>query len=225
MFNLQGLVLFTLYFAGIASALAVAWVIKWLRNDSTEHALMMELPSYRIPHPRDIAIGLQERAMIFLRRVGGIILTLTILLWFLCNFPAAPDGATGPAIDYSVAGMLGHALAVVFAPLGFNWQICIALVPGMAAREVAVSSLATVYALSGNEDGLAAVIAAQWSLATALSLLAWFVFAPQCISTLAVIRRETNSWRYVAISAGYLFALAYLAALLTYQVSLAMGGG
>jgi ferrous iron transport protein B len=218
-FNLQGVVLFALYVIGIVSALVVAWVVKRLHRDKSEHALLMELPSYRVPHPRDIALGLYERAMIFLKRVGGIILALTVLLWFLSSFPAPPADASGPAIDYSLAGRLGHALHYVFAPLGFNWQICIALIPGLAAREVAVSSLATVYALSGNEVGLSAIVAAQWSLATALSLLVWYVYAPMCISTLATIRRETNSWRRVWITAGYLFGLAYAGSLLTYQVA------
>ncbi len=218
-FNLQGIVLFTLYVAGIVSALAVAWVAKKLNKDKSEHALLMELPSYRMPHPRDIAIGLWERAMIFLKRVGGIILALTVLLWFLSSFPGPPPGATEPAIDYSLAGQLGHLLHYVFAPLGFNWQISIALVPGLAAREVAVSSLATVYALSGNEAGLPEIVAAQWSLGTALALLVWYVYAPMCISTLATIRRETNSWRQVWITSGYLFGLAYVASLLTYQIA------
>lgn len=157
--------------------------------------------------------------MIFLRRVGGIILSLTVILWFLSTFPGAPAGATEPAINYSFAGQLGHGLHALFAPIGFNWQICIALVPGLAAREVAVSSLATVYALSGDGDGLQAIVASQWSMATAFSLLAWYVFAPMCLSTLATVRRETNSWRQVWIMAGYLFALAYLASLLTYQIT------
>ncbi len=222
-FNLQGLVLFTLYFAGVASALAVAFVIKRFRRDKSEHALLMELPSYRLPNVRDVALGLWERAKVFLKRVGGIILALTVILWFLSSFPGPPPGATGPAIDYSLAGRLGHALHVVFAPIGFNWQICIALVPGLAAREVAVSALGTVYAMSGGDDSIASqlgpLIAHQWSLATALSLLAWYVFAPQCMSTLAVIRRETNSWRNVAIAAGYLFGLAYLASFITYQLA------
>jgi len=222
-FNLQGIVLFTLYIGGIVSALLVAWVIKRLRRDKSEHALMMELPSYRMPHPRDIAIGLYERGMIFVKRVGGIILALTVLLWFLSSFPAPPVGASEPAIHYSLAGMIGRGLHTVFAPLGFNWQICIALVPGLAAREVAVSSLATVYALAGNEDGLQAVVAAQWSLATALSLLAWYVFAPMCISTLATVKRETGSMRNVLVLAGYLFGLAYLASLATYQIAKALG--
>lgn len=225
-FNLQGVVLFTLYFAGIFSALLVAFVIKRLRKDRSEHALIMELPSYRLPNVRDIGLGLWERALIFLKRVGGIILALTVLLWFLSSFPEPTEGATGPAIDYSMAGRLGRLLEYVFAPIGFNWQICIALVPGLAAREVAVAALGTVYAMSGSDDTVASqlgpVISHSWSLATALSLLAWYVFAPQCMSTLAVIRRETNSWRNVAVAAGYLFGLAYLASLATYQIARAL---
>lgn len=229
-FNQQGLVLFGLYAAGILSALVVSWVMKKWRRDKSEHALLLELPSYRIPHPRDLLIGLWERAMIFLKRVGGIILALTILLWFLLNFPAPPEGAIGPAIDYSFAGRIGHAMAVFFAPLGFNWQICIALIPGLAAREVAVSSLATIYALSAADDdaaiqALTPVISDGWSLATALSLLVWFIYAPMCISTLATIKRETNSWRQMGFAAFYLFALAYLASLVTYQVASALGAG
>jgi ferrous iron transport protein B len=222
-FNLQGLVLFVLYVAGIASAMAVAFVMKHIRRDKSEHALLMELPAYRIPHVRDVAFGLWQRVKIFLRRVGGIILALTVLLWFLSSFPAPPPGATGAAIDYSLAGRLGHALQHVFAPIGFNWQISVALVPGLAAREVAVSALGTVYAMSGSDAAVAAhlgpLIGQQWPLATALSLLAWYVFAPQCMSTLVVIRRETNSWRNVALAAGYLFGLAYLASLITFQVA------
>ena len=229
-FNLQGLVLFALYAAGILSALAVSWVMKKWRRDTGEHPLLLELPSYRMPQLRDLLLGLWERAWIFLRRVGGIILALTVLLWFLLSFPGAPEGAVGPAIDYSFAGRIGHALAAVFAPLGFNWQISIALIPGMAAREVVVASLATVYALSAASDeaasqALTPIIADTWSLATALSLLVWFIYAPQCISMLATIKRETNSWKQVAFATGYLFALAYLASLLTYQVAVALGGG
>lgn len=229
-FNLQGLVLFTLYVAGILSALAVSWTMKKWRRDKSEHALMLELPSYRIPHPRDLLIGLWERVWIFLRRVGGIILALTILLWFLLSFPNPPAGAVGPAIDYSFAGRIGHAMTAIFAPLGFNWQICIALIPGLAAREVAVASLATVYALSATSDvaasaALTPIIGSTWSLATALSLLVWFIYAPMCLSTLATIKRETNSWKQVGIATGYLFALAYLASLLVYQVAVLLGGG
>ncbi len=225
-FNLQGVVLFALYFGGIASALIIALLMKYFRKDKSEHALLLELPSYRIPSWRSIAIGLYERAMIFLKRVGGIIFALTVLLWFLATFPAPPENATLPAIDYSYAGQLGHLMEPLFAPIGFGWQICIALIPAMAAREVAVAALATVYALSGSEEEvsslLATVIADQWSLATALSMLVWFVFAPQCISTLATVKRETGSWRTVGVMTVYLFGLAYGAALITYQLTVAL---
>ncbi len=225
LFNQQGLVLFGLYVAGIISALGVAAAMKWWRQDKSEHTLLLELPSYRLPNPRNLVLGLWERAAIFIRRVGGIILSLTIILWALSSFPAPPLGAVGAAIDYSLAGRIGHAIQVVFAPIGFNWQICIALIPGLAAREVAVSSLATVYALSaagGTEaDVLSPIIAAQWGLPTALSLLAWYVFAPQCLSTLATIRRET-SWKVTLTATGYLFGLAYLASFVTYRIALGL---
>ena len=229
LFNLQGLVLFSLYLGGILSAMAVAGAAKLLRGRAAAAPLMMELPAYRWPSLRGLGIGLWERALIFLRRVGGIILAVTVLLWFLSSFPAPPDGATGPAIEYSFAGRIGSLLEVVFAPIGFNWQISIALVPGMAAREVAVGALGTVYALSATGDETAAqlgpLIAQSWSLATALSLLVWFIFAPQCISTIAAVRRETNSWRWPLAMASYLFGLAYIASFITYHVALAMGGG
>jgi ferrous iron transport protein B len=228
-FNLQGLVLFALYTAGILSALLVSWVMKRWRRDAREHALLLELPAYRWPNPTDVLIGLYERAMIFLKRVGGILLALTVLLWFLASYPAPPAGAAGAAIDHSFAGMIGHAIAPLFAPLGFSWQICIALIPAMAAREVAVSALATVYAISAISDdqagALAPLIANDWSLATALALLVWFIYAPQCISTLATIKRETNSWRQTGIATFYLFALAYAATFITYQLAVAMGAG
>ncbi len=229
-FNQQGLVLFWLYAAGIVSALAMSWTMKKWRRDKSEHPLMLELPSYRLPHPRDLAVGLYERGMIFLKRVGGIILALTILLWFLLSFPGAPENATMPAIDYSFAGRIGQAMDTFFAPLGFNWQICIALIPGLAAREVAVASLATVYALSAADDdaatqALTPLISDGWSLATALSLLVWYIYAPMCISTLATIKRETNSWKQMGFATIYLFAAAYIASLITYQVTVALGGG
>ena len=226
-FNLRGLTLFALYVAGVVSAMGVAWVFKRVWLKSRYQPLMLELPPYRMPGARNLVLGLLERAHIFLARVGGIIFSLMVILWFLSSYPAPPAGATGPAIQYSVAGWLGQALQHVFAPIGFNWQISIALVPGLAAREVAVGALGTVYAMSaaGGEvaGALSPVIAKGWSLATAYSLLAWYVFAPQCISTLAVVKRETNSWRYPLLMAAYLFALAYLAAFITYRVALALG--
>jgi ferrous iron transport protein B len=228
LFNLQGLVMFALYLGGILSAMAVAGALMFWRSQSRPTPLVMELPSYRLPNLRSLAHGLYERAAIFVKRVGGIILALTILLWFLSSFPGAPEGATGAAIEYSFAGRIGHILEPLVAPIGFNWQIAIALVPGMAAREVAVGALGTVYALSASGEGVAAqlspIIARNWSMATALSLLVWFIFAPQCISTLVAVRRETNSWRYPLLLTAYLFALAYLASFATYRLALMWAG-
>jgi ferrous iron transport protein B len=220
--NLQGLVLFVLYVAGIVAALAVAYVMKHFAGVRQYSPLMLELPDYQWPHMGNLLLGLWERVKIFLNRVGGIILALMIVLWFLSSYPAPPPDATGPPIQYSFAGQLGRLLEYIFAPIGFNWQISIALVPGLAAREVAVGALGTVYAMSAAGDDVAGqlqpVIASTWSLATACSLLAWYVFAPQCLSTLAVVKRETNSWRYPIIMAVYLFALAYVASFITYRV-------
>ena len=228
-FNLQGMVLFALYGAGVVAAMGVALVLKYTMMRGQYRPLLLELPEYRWPNLMNLVLGLWERTRIFLSRVGTIILTLMIVLWFLASFPAPPAGATEPAIHYSFAGMLGRGLEYVFAPIGFNWQISMALVPGLAAREVAVSALGTVYAMSASRADVAGalmpVIASSWSIATGLSLLAWYVFAPQCLSTLAVVKRETNSWRYPLIMAGYLFALAYVAAWVTYRVALVFGGG
>lgn len=222
-FNLQGLTLFALYFAGVVSAAVIAWFMR-RRAAREEFPLLLELPSYRWPMAYHLLIGLRERAWIFLRRVGTIILALSIVLWFLATFPGAPEGATQPAIDYSFAGQLGHFMQPLFAPLGFNWQMCIALIPAMGAREVAVSALATVYAV-GEESidaALGATLAASWSLPVAYAYLAWFVYAPQCISTIAVVKRETNSAKATTFFTIYLFALAYFAAWATYQIASAI---
>ncbi len=220
-FELQGLVLFGLYLAGIVGALAVAWVLKRFTAEGRQvRSLMMELPAYHWPTLRNVALGLWQRSLIFLRRVGGVILTLTVLMWFLASFPSTP-------IENSFAGMLGRALLPLLEPVGFNWQIAIALVPGLAAREVVVSALGTVYALSATgvdtEQALAPLIASQWGLATGLSLLAWFIFAPQCLSTLAAVKRETAGWRIPLVMLAYLFVLAWVASYLTYHVALALG--
>ena len=151
-----------------------------------------------------------------------------VLIWFLASFPQPPAGATEPAINYSLAAMIGKFLEPFFAPLGFNWQIAVALIPGMAAREVAVGALGTVYAIEGGKeatDAIGQALASKWSLATALSFLAWFIFAPQCASTFAVIRRETGSTTWMVVAFLYMFALAYAASLLTYHVAVAMGAG
>jgi ferrous iron transport protein B len=224
--ELQGVVLFALYVIGVISAMAVAFVLKRTGKRGGFQALMLELPAYHWPNLRNLGIGLWQRVEIFMSRVGTIILALMVILWALSSFPAPPAGATGPAIQYSIAGHLGAWLAVLFKPIGFNWQISIALVPGLAAREVAVGALGTVYALSatGNDvsSALTPLITQSWSLPTALSLLAWYVFAPQCLSTLATVKRETNSWRYPIIMAVYLFAMAYVGSWITFRIATAL---
>ena len=227
--GLQGLVMFGLYATGIVGALVMAGVLRLTLLRGGRQPLLMELPSYKWPNPVNVLLGLLERARIFMRRIGTIILSVLVLLWFLSTFPAPPVGATEPPIYYSLAGLIGRGLEPLLAPIGFNWQIAIALVPGLAAREVAVAALGTVYALSGDEgtvtEALTATLAHDWTLATALALLAWYVFAPQCLATLAAARRETNSWRWPTFMFVYLMVLAYLAAFVTYRVALAMGGG
>jgi ferrous iron transport protein B len=228
-FSLQGLVMFGLYAAGIASALGMSWALNRLlwRHDRSD-PFMLELPDYKRPVLRNVALGLLTRAQIFLRRAGTTIFSMMVVIWFLCSVPPAPVDATEPAINYSLAARIGKAMEPVLSPIGFNWQINVALVPGMAAREVAVAALGTVYAIEGAaEDSgeLGRVLTAHWSLATALALLAWYVFAPQCASTLGVVWRETNGWKWTAFLFSYMLALAYLAAFITYHTALALGAG
>ena len=226
--NMQGLVMFGLYAAGILSALVVSFVIRRIFWRGAVEPFMMELPAYKAPDVRSVLFNLWLRARIFLERAGRIILPLMVLIWALSTFPYPPEGATAPAIDYSFAGMMGKALEPIFAPIGFNWQMVIALIPGMAAREVAVAALGTVYAVADPESAtavLATTLAGQWSLATGLAFLAWYVFAPQCVATLGVVKRETNSWKWMWVMVVYMFGLAYLAALITYRVAVALGGG
>ena len=226
--NLQGLVMFGLYATGIVSALAVSFVIRKVFWRGAVEPFMMELPAYKTPDFKSVLFNLWLRARIFLGRAGRIILPLMIVVWALATFPYPPEGATRPAIDYSFAGIIGHALEPIFAPIGFNWQMVIALVPGMAAREVAVAALGTVYAVADAESAtslLGATLAAQWSLASGLAFLAWYVFAPQCVATLGVVKRELNSWKWMWAMVVYMFSLAYLAAFLVYRLSLALGGG
>ena len=227
--GLQGLVMFGLYAAGIAAALGVSFVLKRLIwRHSVGEPFMLELPDYKIPQLKSLAIGLWTRAAIFLKRAGTTILSMMVLIWVLASFPQPPEGATEPAISYSLAAMIGSALQPITEPLGFNWQINVALIPGMAAREVAVGALGTIYAIDGGEgaaEKIGQIVAGQWSLGTALALLAWYVFAPQCASTLAVIRRETGSWKWMWVTFFYMLALAYVAALVTYQIARALGAG
>jgi len=227
--QLQGLVMFGLYAVGIFSALAMSFVFKRLlwRRTPTE-PFLLELPDYKLPSPRSVGIGLLLRGKAFLRRAGTTIFSMMVVIWALCTLPRPPAGGSAPAIDYSAAAWIGHLLAPVFAPIGFSWQINVALIPGMAAREVAVAALGTVYSISASADNpgsLGHVLAGHWSIATALALLAWYVFSPQCASTLATIRRETGGWRWSALVFGYMFALAYVAAFATYHAACALGLG
>jgi len=227
--SLQGLVMSGLYAAGIAAALGMSWGFnRFLWRHGPNEPFMLELPDYKRPRLRNIALGLLQRCQIFLRRAGTTIFAMMVVIWFLCSVPPAPADAPEPAINYSLAAGIGKAIEPVLRPVGFNWQIDIALIPGMAAREVAVAALGTVYAIEGaddNRDALGSTLVAHWSFATALALLAWYVFAPQCASTLAVVRRETASWKWTAFLFGYMLALAYVAAFVTYQTALAFGAG
>jgi ferrous iron transport protein B len=227
--NLQGLVMFGLYAAGIASALAISFVARLVMwRDYEPSPFMMELPDYKLPRVKSIALGVYMRAKAFLYRAGTTIFSMMVLIWFLASFPPPPAGAEGPAINYSLAAIIGHAVQPALAPLGFNWQIAVALIPGMAAREVAVAALGTVYAIEGGKEAaeqIGQVLASNWSLATALSLLVWYIFAPQCASTLAVIRRETGSWKWMAVTFSYMLVLAYIGSFLTYNIATALGAG
>ena len=227
--GLQGLVMFGLYAIGIFSALAVAFVSNhFVWREHPTPPFMLELPDYKLPRPRSVLIGLFMRAKIFLVRAGTTIFSMMVLIWFLASFPRPPEGATEPAINYSLAAMIGHALEPLLAPVGFNWQINVALIPGMAAREVAVAALGTVYAIEGGKeaaDQIGQALANKWSLATALAVLAWYIFAPQCASTLAVIKRETGGWRWMFVTFAYMLTLAYIAAFATYHVAVALGAG
>ena len=223
--NLQGLVMFGLYVAGISSALIVAFVVRRLLWRSASEPFLIELPAYKMPDAKNVARGVVTRGQIFLQRAGTIILSMMVLIWFLSTFPGPPPGAAGPPIDYSFAGMLGRLIHPLLAPIGFSWQMAVALIPGMAAREVAVGALGTVYSISGliGEGSLATALAQQWSLASALAFLAWYVFAPQCLSTLAVVRRETGGWFWPSVMFGYMVVLAYVAAFIVFRTASAFG--
>jgi ferrous iron transport protein B len=228
--GLQGLVLFGLYLFGIVGAMLAAWALRRTVTKGPATGFLMELPRYQWPQLRDVLLGLWQRAWIFLKRAGTIIFVTTIALWLLLTYPKAPADSALSQLEYSAAGRVASVIEVAVRPIGFNHDIALAILPAMAAREVAVSALATAYAIDPEDEdtqasALTERLSARWSLATALAFLAWFVFAPQCISTIAVARRETNSWRWPAFMVGYLFALAYVAAGLVYWTAVAFGLG
>ncbi|HVI98104.1 MAG TPA: ferrous iron transport protein B [Sphingomonas sp.] len=226
--RMQGLVMFGLYVMGIVGAFFAALVLRRTVTRGASSGFMMEMPKYQWPRVRDVLLGLYQRAWIFLRRAGTIILTTTIILWALLSFPQAPADSGISEVNYSVAGRIANTITPVFEPIGFNRDITLALIPAMAAREVAVAAIGTVYAIDdpdapSGQSTMVENLRKRWSLPTALAFLMWFVFAPQCISTIAITRRETNGWKWPAFMVGYLFALAYIAAGATYWVATAIG--
>jgi ferrous iron transport protein B len=226
--GMQGLVLFALYLFGIVGAMLAAAVIQRFVTQSRSSSFLIEMPRYQLPRPSDIALGLWQRAWVFLRRAGTIIFVATVILWALLSFPKVPVNSTQSQVEYSIAGRIADCIEPIIRPIGFNHDIALALIPAMAAREVAVSALGTAYAIDAEDEEQAAMslgpqLAAKWSLATALAFLAWFIFAPQCISTIAVTRRETNGWKWPIFMVVYLFALAYAAAGITYWTAVSFG--
>ena len=225
--RLQGVVMFGLLVVGIVGAYVAALVLRRTVTRGASSGFMMEMPKYQWPRPRDVAIGLWSRAVIFLQRAGTIIAATTVVLWLLLSFPKPPLGSHISPVAYSVGGRIGSGIEVLVKPIGFNRDIALALLPAMAAREVAVSAIGTVYAIDDKGEGgtgrIAEKLKQRWTLPTALAFLMWFVFAPQCISTIAVTRRETNGWKWPAFMVGYLFAAAYIMAGITYWLAVAAG--
>lgn len=220
-FGLQGLVLFALYCLGMLGALVVAWILKHTTGKGEVRTLMLELPSYHVPRIDSLARGLAQRAWIYLQKVGTIILALTVILWVLITFPGAPEGAMEPAINYSFAGMIGKAMEPIFAPIGFNWQMCVSLIPAMGAREVAVSVLGTIYAAGGEaEDALIPILQHQWTVPMGLSFLAFFIFSPSCLATLAAVKREMCSWKAPVVLWVAYMLLAYFLSFVVYNIAL-----
>ncbi|WP_294218197.1 ferrous iron transporter B [uncultured Sphingomonas sp.] len=221
--RLQGVVMFGLLITGIAGAYVAALILRRTVTKGASSGFMMEMPKYQMPRMRDVALGLWQRAVIFLKRAGTIIAATTVVLWLLLSFPKPPEGSGISPVDYSVAGRIGHGIEYVVKPIGFNRDIALALLPAMAAREVAVSAIGTVYAIDDKDgsgtDRITDQIRGRWTLPTALAFLMWFVFAPQCISTIAVTRRETNGWKWPLFMVGYLFAAAYVMAGITFWLA------
>jgi ferrous iron transport protein B len=229
MVGLQGLVMFALYVMGVIGAFFAALVLRRTVTKGTSSGFMMEMPKYQWPRVRDVALGLWSRALIFLKRAGTIIATTTIILWALLSFPKPPVDSGISPVNYSIAGRIAnHVVEPIVAPIGFNRDISLALIPTMAAREIAVAAIGTVYSVDNPDSNAGSKammtnLRTRWSLPTALAFLMWFVFAPQCISTIAITRRETNGWKWPAFMVGYLFALAYIAAGATYWIAMAIG--
>jgi ferrous iron transport protein B len=223
-FDRQALTMMGLFAVSIVSAFAVAFVTKLTGGQNARSPFLLEMPTYRMPQWSYIATSVWLRCKAFIQRAGTIILASSVAIWFLSTYPKAPENADQPAITYSFAGQIGHTLEPLFKPIGFDWRIATGLIPGLAAREVMVSALATVFAVeskSGNEEettkSLEDKIKAVWSPATGFALLAWYIYAPQCMSTLATVRRESGRTKWAVIMAAYMFALAWVAAFVTFK--------
>ncbi len=208
--RLPGLVLLGLYLLGFASALLVSYIFKKSLPQSSPSMLLMELPPYRIPKIYNLMLVLKNKAEIFLSKAGKIILVVSLVIWMLVTFPLQ-NGESN--IDHSYAAQIGKTFEPFFAPLGFDWRITTALIPSIGAREVVVSALSMVLSIEegsvGFEQNMSQALVNQFGLGTLVALLIWFVFAPQCISTFAVLRRETNSLKWPAFMGFYTLAMAY----------------
>jgi len=257
-FTLPGLTLIAMYVLGIAAAVAVAWTLKRTVLKGGKPLYVMELPPYRMPDWRGVALTVRDRSLLFLRKAGTVILAVSIVLWFLASYPRAgaeldplraqvtaaeqagdvarvrvlEDQLAGAGLRHSFAGQVGHWLEPAIAPLGFDWRIGIGLIASFAAREVMVSSLAIIYSVGEEDDederpGLRQRLqdarrpdgSHAFTLATALSLMVFFVLASQCMATLAVVKRETNSWRWALFMFSFMTVAAWIGAFVTYQVA------
>lgn len=225
-----------MYALGTFGAFGFAWLFKRTLLKGEPPLMIMELPAYRMPRLRDVAYHMFERGGLFLKRAGTIILGISIVLWFLSTYPKSPEGATAQEqMAQSFAGRAGHAIEPVLKPLGFDWQIGIGIIASFAAREVFVSTMGVVFnAQSEDEEDTAplreALLGARWpdgaplfTPLTCLSLMIYYVFAMQCISTVAVVRRETNSWRWPLFQMAYMTGTAWVLSLLVYQIGSALG--
>ncbi|WP_414538613.1 nucleoside recognition domain-containing protein [Mycobacterium simiae] len=238
-FSAQGIAMFALYVCGGTSALIAASVFKSTILRSDLLPFTMELPPYRFPSPKNVLITMWDSAKMFLRKAGTIILATSVVLWVLLNLPARPSetanmsatDATAYVMEHSFAADIGRAVGPVFTPLGFDWHINVSLLGSFSAREVFVSTLGQVSAATSPDDPREALVNMTdsqgrkvFTAPTVIALMAYFVYALQCMSTVAVMRRETNSWRWPAVAWCYMFVLAWTMAFLARSVAIGLGG-
>ena len=241
--SVQAALLFGLYFIGTAAALIFGLIFKRTLLKGVTPTMVLELPSYRIPRWRSVALEMWDRSKVFLRRAGTIIFALSIILWFGMNYPQvdlvveSENGEeiieTVSSLEHSFAGKIGQAAEPIFAPLGYDWKVNVGVLASFAAREIFVSTMAIIYQVEGEEDVDSVVDALRsqtrsdgsplFTPLTCLSLMLFFVFALQCMSTVAVVRRETQSWGWALFQVFYMFAVAWLSAFAVYQGGLILG--